>query len=217
MTATRWVYVYGVGDQWASESDSQIRVIVPREELKPYQNAHFSIQSSFSGPALLTFERGRVIRAIPITLTAPLTEVSAQIIPEDAPNVYVTVNAWQPLGSGVIGYVYALTVYNGQLIAGGGFSTVTVQAPGRGSPEGMRAVSVVRFIECPANGGMEWRGAQLERCQYVRGMISCSEWTGVPLRLVLEKSGVKPETKEILFEGLDSGREADRGEKVPSY
>ncbi|MFO0989530.1 MAG: sulfite dehydrogenase [Alphaproteobacteria bacterium] len=66
------------------------------------------------------------------------------------------------------------------------------------------AISVVRFIECPANGGMEWRGAQLERCQYVRGMISCSEWTGVPLRTVLRETGLKPAAKWMLAEGADA-------------
>ena len=66
------------------------------------------------------------------------------------------------------------------------------------------AVSVVRFIECPANGGMEWRGAQLERCQYVRGMISCSEWTGVPLRTLLRETGLKSTATWMLAEGADA-------------
>jgi sulfane dehydrogenase subunit SoxC len=64
--------------------------------------------------------------------------------------------------------------------------------------------SVVRFIECPANGGMEWRGAQLERCQYVRGMISCSEWTGVTLKTLLRETGLKSTAKWMLAEGADA-------------
>ena len=66
------------------------------------------------------------------------------------------------------------------------------------------AISVVRFVECPANGGMEWRGAQLERCQYVRGMISCSEWTGVTLRTLLRETGLKATSKWMLAEGADA-------------
>jgi sulfane dehydrogenase subunit SoxC len=66
------------------------------------------------------------------------------------------------------------------------------------------AASVVRFVECPANGGMEWRGAQLERCQYVRGMISCSEWTGVTIRTLLRETGLKPTAKWMLAEGADA-------------
>lgn len=65
------------------------------------------------------------------------------------------------------------------------------------------SVSVIRFIECPANGGMEWRGAQMEALQFTHGMLSCCEWTGVPLSTLLEEVGVKPEGKWILAEGAD--------------
>jgi len=60
------------------------------------------------------------------------------------------------------------------------------------------------FIECAANGGMEWRGAQLDGCQYVRGMIGCAQWTGVRLKTLLERSGLKPNAKWVLAEGADA-------------
>jgi len=60
------------------------------------------------------------------------------------------------------------------------------------------------FLECAANGGMEWRGAQLNGCQFTHGMISCVQYTGVPLKLLLEQAGVKPKGKWILAEGADS-------------
>ncbi|MGH2541673.1 MAG: alpha-2-macroglobulin family protein, partial [Ardenticatenaceae bacterium] len=44
---------------------------------------------------LLTFERGSTRRAQPIELTAPLTILEVLIQPDDAPNIFVTVNAWQ--------------------------------------------------------------------------------------------------------------------------
>ena len=65
------------------------------------------------------------------------------------------------------------------------------------------SVSMIRFIECPANGGMEWRGAQMEALQFTHGMLSCCEWTGVPLSLLLEEAGIRPEGKWILAEGAD--------------
>ncbi|MDM5147614.1 sulfite dehydrogenase [Candidatus Persebacteraceae bacterium Df01] len=65
------------------------------------------------------------------------------------------------------------------------------------------SVSVIHFLECPANGGMEWRGAQMEALQFTHGMISCCEWTGVPLSVVLQEAGLKPEGKWILAEGAD--------------
>ena len=33
------------------------------------------------------------------------------------------------------------------------------------------SVSRIHFIECPANGGMEWRAAQLNSLQFTHGMI----------------------------------------------
>ncbi|MCK4833058.1 MAG: hypothetical protein KAS81_09835, partial [Anaerolineales bacterium] len=49
----------------------------------------------FSGPALLTFERGTTRRQQLIELTAPLTLVEASIEADDAPNVFVAVYAWR--------------------------------------------------------------------------------------------------------------------------
>ncbi len=63
--------------------------------------------------------------------------------------------------------------------------------------------SVIRFLECPANGGMEWRGAQMEASQFTHGMLSCCEWTGVPLAVLLEEAGAKPGAKWLLAEGAD--------------
>lgn len=65
------------------------------------------------------------------------------------------------------------------------------------------SVSEIRFLECPANGGMEWRGAQMEAAQFTHGMISCCEWSGVPLKVVLQEVGVKPQGKWLLVEGAD--------------
>ena len=65
------------------------------------------------------------------------------------------------------------------------------------------SVSEIKFIECPANGGMEWKGPQMEGLQFTHGMISCCEWTGVRLSTLLAEAGVKPEGKWILAEGAD--------------
>ena len=60
------------------------------------------------------------------------------------------------------------------------------------------------FTECAANSGMEWRGAQLNSCQFTYGMVSTAQWTGVPLKWLLEYAGVKDTAKWILAEGADS-------------
>ena len=60
------------------------------------------------------------------------------------------------------------------------------------------------FCECAANSGMEWRGAQLDGCQYTHGMVHCVMYTGVPLRLLLQEAGLKPNAKWLLLEGADA-------------
>jgi sulfane dehydrogenase subunit SoxC len=64
-------------------------------------------------------------------------------------------------------------------------------------------VSRIHFIECPANGGMEWRAAQLNSLQFNHGMISCAEWTGVRLSTLLEEVGIKKEAQWVMVEGAD--------------
>jgi sulfane dehydrogenase subunit SoxC len=65
------------------------------------------------------------------------------------------------------------------------------------------SVSRIHFIECPANGGMEWRASQINSLQFNHGMISCAEWTGVRLSTLLEEVGIKKEAKWVLVEGAD--------------
>ena len=70
----------------------------------------------------------------------------------------------------------------------------------------MRLPSVSRFhfIECGANTGMEWGNVAVPTCQYSHGMLSCSEFTGVPLRYVLDMCGVDyKRARFVLGEGAD--------------
>lgn len=68
----------------------------------------------------------------------------------------------------------------------------------------MPRVNRAYFCECAANSGMEWRGAQLNGCQFTHGMIHSVMYTGVPLKLLLEQAGVKPNAKWLLLEGGDA-------------
>jgi sulfane dehydrogenase subunit SoxC len=65
-------------------------------------------------------------------------------------------------------------------------------------------VNRIYFLECAANSGMEWRGAQLNGCQYTHGMVHCVEYTGVPLKLLLDEAGLKAGARWLLAEGADS-------------
>ena len=65
-------------------------------------------------------------------------------------------------------------------------------------------VSRMHFIECGANTGMEWGNVAVPTVQYSHGMLSCSEFTGVPLRLILEDCGIDwKKAKYVLAEGAD--------------
>lgn len=106
--AKRWIYVFRSRQDWFKRSRDQFLTISAEKDVyKPYDTARFAIESTFSGSALLTFERGSVINTKLIELTAPLTLVETEIIPEHAPNVYVTINAWQAGSQDVWRYAYS--------------------------------------------------------------------------------------------------------------
>ena len=66
------------------------------------------------------------------------------------------------------------------------------------------AVSRFHFIECGANTGMEWGNVAVPTCQYTHGMLSCSEFTGVPLKILLDMAGADYKRgRYVLAEGAD--------------
>jgi sulfane dehydrogenase subunit SoxC len=60
------------------------------------------------------------------------------------------------------------------------------------------------FLECAANGGMEWRGAQLNGCQFTHGMVHNVWYTGVRLKTLLDEAGVRTNGKWVMPEGADA-------------
>ncbi len=65
------------------------------------------------------------------------------------------------------------------------------------------SVSRIHFLECAGNTGSEWPAKTAPEVQQSHGLARCSEWTGVPLSLVLAECGVKPGASWILAEGAD--------------
>jgi sulfane dehydrogenase subunit SoxC len=70
------------------------------------------------------------------------------------------------------------------------------------------AVSRVLFVECGGNTSSEWAGAGAPTVQQTHGLMSCSEWTGVPLALLLRECGLRPAGTWVLAEGADACRMA---------
>ena len=63
----------------------------------------------------------------------------------------------------------------------------------------------IAFIECGGNTGALYQKepAQLD-VQASHGLLSCAEWTGVRLALLLEEAGVEPQAQWLLAEGADA-------------
>ncbi len=51
------------------------------------------------------------------------------------------------------------------------------------------------------------------KVELTHGLLSCCEWTGVPLGTVLAEAGVKLEAKWMLAEGADAARDASRSKR----
>ncbi len=66
------------------------------------------------------------------------------------------------------------------------------------------SVSRIHFVECAGNSRSEWTDKKGPTAQHSHGMASCSEWTGVPLAVLLDEVGVKPEATWVVAEGADA-------------
>ncbi len=65
--------------------------------------------------------------------------------------------------------------------------------------------SQILFIECGGNSNAGWhRLPQQTRAGFMHGLVSCSEWTGVPLSLLLDEAGIDPAASWLVAEGADA-------------
>ena len=66
-------------------------------------------------------------------------------------------------------------------------------------------VSRFCFIECGGNSNAGWREEPTQASAgNLHGLVSCSEWTGVPLSIVLEEAGIQPTARWLIAEGADA-------------
>ena len=101
-------YVFAFSDldaRWYGRS-SVLDIDADRETYAPGDTAQLLIESTLSGPALLTFERGTTRREQLIELSAPVTMISVPIQTDDAPNIFVTVHAWQAQDTALTEEIY---------------------------------------------------------------------------------------------------------------
>lgn len=61
------------------------------------------------------------------------------------------------------------------------------------------------FIECSGNSFFNtFPQPRMLSCGMIHGLVSCSEWTGVPLSVLLDEAGVDARAKWIIAEGVDA-------------
>ncbi len=71
---------------------------------------------------------------------------------------------------------------------------------------GLPSVSVIRYVECAGNGRSFFEsanGKKAQGTQWKLGGVGVAEWTGVPLREVLDRAGLKPTARDVMPQGLD--------------
>lgn len=61
------------------------------------------------------------------------------------------------------------------------------------------------FIECGGNSNAGWHAEPIQRpVGSFHGLVSCCEWTGVPLAILLDQAGVDPAATWVVAEGADA-------------
>jgi sulfane dehydrogenase subunit SoxC len=54
------------------------------------------------------------------------------------------------------------------------------------------AVTKFYFMECSGNGLTDWLTARSKTVQQTHGLLSCAQWTGVPVSWILDEAGIDP-------------------------
>lgn len=74
------------------------------------------------------------------------------------------------------------------------------------------SVSRILFLECPGNTGKTALEDGAATVQQTHGKTSCSEWTGVPVSVLLREAGVQKGAYWLVAEGAETG---NRAQSVP--
>jgi sulfane dehydrogenase subunit SoxC len=64
-------------------------------------------------------------------------------------------------------------------------------------------VTKFHFMECSGNGLTDWLKPASKTVQQTHGLLSCAQWTGVPLAWLLDEAGIDPKATWIVAEGAD--------------
>jgi sulfane dehydrogenase subunit SoxC len=70
------------------------------------------------------------------------------------------------------------------------------------------SVSRFYFMECSGNGLTDWLKPASKTVQQTHGLLSCAQWTGVPVSTLLDEAGIDPAATWALAEGADGAAHA---------
>ncbi|MEO5845974.1 MAG: sulfite dehydrogenase [Caldimonas sp.] len=70
------------------------------------------------------------------------------------------------------------------------------------------SVSRFYFMECSGNGLADWLKPVSKTVQQTHGMLSCAQWTGIPVSALLDEAGIAPGASWVLAEGADGAAHA---------
>jgi DMSO/TMAO reductase YedYZ molybdopterin-dependent catalytic subunit len=76
------------------------------------------------------------------------------------------------------------------------------------------AKTIATVMECAGNNRLQMSPLPSGEPWHI-GAVSAGTWTGVPVRAVLERAGVRADAVEILFQGADHGKPKDFPDDVP--
>jgi len=66
-------------------------------------------------------------------------------------------------------------------------------------------VTRIQFLECAGNSGGNLSPQPPQApCGVIHGLMSCAEWTGVPLSILMDEAGVERDAEWVLAEGADA-------------
>lgn len=73
--------------------------------------------------------------------------------------------------------------------------------------------SRIQFLECSGNSGALFRDTPVDgSAQSINGLVSCAEWTGIPLSVLLDEAGVDASARWVSAVGADA---ASMGRSIP--
>ncbi|MBI1902237.1 MAG: sulfite oxidase [Planctomycetia bacterium] len=144
-------------------------------------------------------EERRIVTAVPENSETPLEQASSWVTPNrlffvrnhfDEPRIDAA--TWRLSVEGLVERPLALSLSD------------LAELPER---------TVFATMECAGNG-RSFLTPHVHGVQWGAGAIGHAEWTGVPLKALLERAGMRPGTVDVLFEGCDRGSEADHPEPM---